>query len=473
MVKVEKTKLIATVCESKNERRQIEEFIKSGIDVIRLNMSYSSQEICRRLINIIDETNKKLGTNTAVMLDLEGPCVRTGTFIGGKANLNTGDKIRIYMNEIKGNMTGFSVNYSNLVNDLKYHTKIKLSKGNVILQVIEKGLDYVVCDVLKGGEVTDHSKIYLPETKISRKFLTKQDYNDILFADEMNVDFISVSSISSAEDVLEINDLLIELKNEHIGLLAKIENKRAVDDIDNIINIADGIILDRGDLGIELPIEIVPNIQKKIIHKCYQEGCLMVITAEFNSFLTRKAIPNRAEVSDLSTLVSEAIDAIMLTSETTVGAHPVDTVRIVSKIIKESENSIAYGYFFRKSLNEKQKSITSTVSSSVVLGANELDCKAILVATNYGKTARRISQLKPPCPIVAATSNHEVVKSLQLHFGVLPVTAQGDTLDELTENVKKQITTTFNLNKGDKIIITGGYPFKKVTYTNFMQIDEI
>ncbi len=470
---MEKTKLIATVCESKNERRQIEEFIKSGIDVIRLNMSYSSQEICRRLINIIDETNKKLGTNTAVMLDLEGPCVRTGTFIGGKANLNTGDKIRIYMNEIKGNMTGFSVNYSNLVNDLKYHTKIKLSKGNVILQVIEKGLDYVVCDVLKGGEVTDHSKIYLPETKISRKFLTKQDYNDILFADEMNVDFISVSSISSAEDVLEINDLLIELKNEHIGLLAKIENKRAVDDIDNIINIADGIILDRGDLGIELPIEIVPNIQKKIIHKCYQEGCLMVITAEFNSFLTRKAIPNRAEVSDLSTLVSEAIDAIMLTSETTVGAHPVDTVRIVSKIIKESEDSIDYGYFFRKSLNEKQKSITSTVSSSVVLGANELDCKAILVATNYGKTARRISQLKPPCPIVAATSNHEVVKSLQLHFGVLPVTAQGDTLDELTENVKKQITTTFNLNKGDKIIITGGYPFKKVTYTNFMQIDEI
>ena len=260
---MEKTKLIATVCESKNERKQIEEFIKSGIDVIRLNMSYSSRDVCRRLISIIDEVNQKLGTNTAIMLDLEGPCVRTDTFIGGKAHLNTGDKIRIYMNEIKGNMTGFSVNYPNLVNDLKYHTKIKLSKGNILLQVIEKGLDYVVCDVLKGGDVTDNSKIYLPETRMNRKFLTKQDYEDILFAHEMNVDFISVSSISSAEDVLEINDLLIELKNEHIGLLAKIENKRAVDDIDNIINIADGIILDRGDLGIEMPIEIVPNIQKK------------------------------------------------------------------------------------------------------------------------------------------------------------------------------------------------------------------
>ena len=470
---MEKTKLIATVCASKNEQKQIEEFIKSGIDVIRINMSYSSHDVCRRLIKIIDETNEKLGTNTAVMLDLEGPCIRTGTFIGGKTHLNTGDKIRIYMNETKGNMTGFSVNYPNLVNDLKYHTKIILSKGSVILQVIEKGLDYVVCDVLKGGEVTDHSKIYLPETIMSRKFLTNRDYEDILFAHEMNVDFIVVSSISSAEDVLEINDLLIELKNEHIALLAKIENKRAVEDIDNIINIADGIILDRGDLGIELPIEVVPIIQKKIIHKCYKEGCLMVITAEFNSFITKKSVPNRAEVSDLSTLVSEAIDAIMLTSETTIGAHPVDTVRVVSKIIKESEDSIDYKYFFKNSLNEKQKSITATVSSSVVLGANELDCKAILVATNFGKTARRISGLKPPCPIIAAASNPSVVKSLQLYFGVLPVQAEGNTIDELTENVKQKLETTYKLNKGDKIIITGGYPFKKVKHTNFMQIDEI
>ncbi len=470
---MEKTKLIATISENKNERQQIEEFIKSGIDVIRLNMSYSSHDVCRRLINIINETNEKLGTNTAIMMDLEGPCIRTGKFNGGKAFLNTGDKIRIYMNEINGNMTGFSVNYPNLVNDLKYHTKIKLSKGNVILQVTEKGLDYVVCVVLKGGEVTNNSKIYLPETRPSRKFLTDKDYQDVIFANEMGVDFITVSSLSSAEDVLEINDLLIELKNEHIGLLAKIENNRAVEDIDNIINIADGIILDRGDLGIEMPIEIVPNIQKKIIHKCYEKGCLIIITAEFNSFMTKKSVPNRAEVSDLSTLVSEAIDAIMLTSETTIGAHPIDTVRIVSKIIKESEGSIDYSYFFRKSLNEKQKSITSTVSSSVVLGANELDCKAILVATNFGRTARRISKLKPPCPIIAAASSNEVVKSLQLHFGVLPIKADGKTLEELTENVKRKIKDTLKLNIGDKIIVTGGYPFKKVNYTNFMQIDEI
>ena len=470
---MEKTKLIATVCECKDEKKQIEEFIKSGIDVIRLNMSYSNHDVCRRLIGLIDEVNRNLNTNVAIMLDLEGPCIRTGEFVNGKAFLNTGDKIRIYMNKMKGDMTGFSVNYPNLVNDLKYHTKIKLSKGNVILQVVEKGLDYVLCQVLKGGEVVNNSKMYLPETEPSLKFLTQQDYDDILFANEMNVDFISISSISSAEDVLKINDLLIELKNEHIGILAKIENKRAVNDIDNIINISDGIILDRGDLGIDMPIEVVPNVQNKIIHKCYEQGCLMIITAEFNSFLTKKSVPNRAEVSDLSTLVSDAIDAIMLTSETTIGVHPIDTVRIVSKIIKESEDSIDYKYFFRNSLTTKEKNITSTISSSVVLGANELDCKAILVATNFGRTARYISKLKPPCPIIAAASKKEVVKSLQLNFGVLPLNAEGDTLDQLTENTKEILIKELNLKKGDRIIITGGYPFKRVKHTNFMQIDEI
>ena len=470
---MEKTKLVATVCENKNERGQIEEFIKSGIDVIRLNMSYSSQDVCRRLINIINETNEKLGTNTAIMLDLEGPCIRTDTFIGGKAYLNTGDKIRIYMNEINGNMTGFSVNYKNLVNDLKYHTKIKLSKGNVILQVTEKGLDYVVCAVLKGGEVTDNSKIYLPETRPSRKFLTEQDYSDILFAHEMGVDFIVVSGISSAEDVLEINDLLIELKNEHIGLIAKIENKRAVEDIDNIINIADGIILDRGDLGIEMPIEIVPNIQKKIIHKCYEQGCLIVITAEFNSFLTKKAVPNRAEVSDLSTLVSEAIDAIMLTSETTVSLNPLSTVETIKKIIKASEESIDYNDFFKKSLDKDKKTIAGTISSSVVLGVNELGCKAVIVTTNRGRTAKIISNLKPPCPIIAATSNKSVVKSLQLCFGVLPVVIDNYNIDNITTKVKEAVQDEIKLNSGDKITVTGGYPFKELKYTNFMKIEEL
>ena len=470
---MEKTKLIATLCGNSNEKKQVDEFVKNGIDVIRINMSYSTHEECKRFMDLIDEANKKYDTHVATMLDLEGPCIRTGEFIDGKATLNTGDKIRIYMNKVKGNMTGFSVNYPHLIDDLKYKTRIKLSKGNVELEVLEKGLDYALCEVLKGGVVTNNSKMYLPEIKINKKFLSTKDYQDILFAHENNVDFLTASAISTAEDVLEINDLLIELKNEHISLIAKIENKRAYEDLDNIVGVSDGIILDRGDIGIELPIEMIPSVQKKVINKCYKNGKLSIITAEFNSFLTRKMVPNRAEVSDLATLVSEAVDAIMLTSETSIGSHPIETVKTVKRIIEASEDSIDYSHFFRRSLNDEIKSITATVSSSVVLGANELECKAILVATNLGKTARIISGLKPPCPIIAAAENENVVKSMQLYFGVVPIIATGNNIEEITENAKEKISKILELKQGDKIIVTGGHPFKKVKYTNFMEIVEI
>ena len=470
---MEKTKLIATISNNENERRQIEEFIKNGIDVIRLNTSYVSHDDCQRFLDIIHEMNQKYDTHVATMIDLEGPCIRTGEFTYGEAYLNTGDKIRIYMNNIRGTMAGFSVNYPSLIDDLKYRTVIKLSKGNVILIVVEKGLDYALCEVLKGGKVTSYSKMYLPEIEINKTFLSEKDKSDILFAHENKIDYITASAISSEEDVLDINDMLIELKNQHISLLAKIENKRAYESLDNIIRVSDGIILDRGDIGIELPIEEIPNIQKKVIKKCYEEGKLSIITAEFGSYMTKKVVPNRAEVSDMATLVSEAVDGIMLTSETTIGSHPIETVKTLKEIIKASEDSIDYSYFFRKSLTNEYANITSTISSSVVLGANELECKAILVATNLGKTARRISRLKPPCPIIAAAKSEEAVKSLQLYFGVMPIIAHGDTLEEITENSRERMVKILNLKKGDKIIVTGGYPFRKVNYTNFMEIIEI
>lgn len=470
---MEKTKLIATISANENEQMQIDEFIKNGIDVIRLNTSYTSHEDCERLINLINEANKKYDTHVATMIDLEGPCIRTGEFVDGRTILETGDKIRIYMNTVRGNMTGFSVNYPNLIDDLRYKTIIKLSKGNVVLEVIEKGLDYALCRVLKGGLVTSKSKMYIPEIQINKKFLSNKDKSDIFFAHKYGIDYITASAISSSEDVLDINDLLIELKNEHISLIAKIENKRAYEDLDNIVNVADGIILDRGDIGIELPIEEIPSVQRKVINKCYNKGKLSIITAEFGSYMNKKMVPNRAEVSDLATLVSEAVDGIMLTSETTIGNHPIETVKTVRTIVKSSEDSIDYGYFFRKSLKDEKQSITATISSSVVLGANELECKAILVATNTGGTARRISKLKPPCPIIAAAETENVVKGLQMYFGVVPIIAKGDTLDEVTDNAREKLIKVLNLKPGDKIIVTGGYPFKKVYHTNFMEIIEI
>ena len=438
---MEKTKIIATV----NNTKTAEELIKKGVDAIRLNMSYITQKDAEAIINKINEVNQKLNKNTAILIDLEGPRVKTGKFTNGKATLNTKDKIRIYTDDIKGDKTGFSVNYKGLINDLKYKDIIKLNKGSVELEVNEKGLDYVLCEVTKGGDVYDDDKIFFPNTKIKNKFLSKKDKEDIIFAHKMNVDYLTSSLIKSAEEVQKINDVLIELMDEHITLLAKIENKSAINNLDSIINSSDGIILDRGDLGIQMPIEEIPNIQKKVIKKCLEKEKLSIITAEFNSFY--QALPNRAEVSDLANLVSSATDCIMLTSETSIGTNPVKTLGTIKKIINKAEEI--------PQITQKNKDTAIILCESASLCATKLNAKAIIVITNTGEIAEKLSKLKPVCPIIAVTDNEKTLKSLGLCYGVKPVRLK---------NLQEVLSKIIDVKQKDKIIIV---------HKNFIKIEEI
>lgn len=468
-----KTKIIATIGPATYKKEVLMELINSGVDVVRLNMSYSDYHFCREVIGNIQEINREIQANTAIMLDLEGPCIRVGEFQGGHGEFQTGEKIRIYMKPIICNSYQFSVNYPKLIDDLKFRSVIKLMDGKVVLEVVEKGMDYVVCEVLKGGIVDSLSKVYLPGVKLNRKFLTKQDREDILFANKMDVDFIGVSNVSDAEDILEINDLLIELKNDHIGLIAKIQNDRAVKNLDRIIDVADGILLARSDLAVEIPLEEVPNVKNQIIRKCNDTGKVSIITAELDSFLTKEVIPSRSEVSDLANAVSDSVDAILLTGETTVGVHPVAAVKELERIVKVAEHTIDYEYFFDRALKIKSQSIAGTIATSVALGAIELNCKAIIVATNTGYTARQTSKLRPPCMIIAAAPNERVARGLSLYFGVLPISIGELDFDTISSKAISVAKESLNLEKGDKVIVTGGYPFKKVKHTNFMKIDEI
>lgn len=468
-----KTKIIATIGPVSCKKDILESLVINGVDVIRLNMSYSDHSFCKGVIDNVRLINEKIGSNISIMLDLEGPCIRTGQFQGGYANFKVGERIRVYMNPVVCNGFQFSVNYPKLIDDLRFRSVIKLMDGKVILEVVEKGLDYVVCEVIKGGRVDSHSKLYLPGINLNRKFLTKQDREDILFAHKMDVDFIEISNVSDAEDIMEVNDLLIELENDHIGLIAKIQNERAVKSLDRIIDVADGILLARSDLSVELPLEEVPNIKNRIIRKCHSKGKVSIITAELDSFVTADGIPSRAEVSDLANSVSESVDAILLTGETTIGIHPVEAVNEVEKIVKAAESTIDYDYYFNSALKIKNKSIAGTLASSVALGATELDCKAIIIATNSGYTARLMSKFRPPCIILAATPNERIAKSLNLHFGVLPISIDSSNFESFSEMVIDIAKENLGLKSGDKIIITGGMPFKKVKHTNFMKIDEI
>ncbi len=468
-----KTKIIATVSPSNYDEIILEELIKNGTDVIRFNMSYSDYDFCKAVILKIDDLNKKLGTFVSTMMDLEGYCLRTSKFINGKATFQKNDKIRIYLENTLGDLTHFSVNYPELIDNLKYQSTIKLNEGLVELQIIEKGIGYVTCQVVKGGTVTDNSKIYIPNRPLTEHFMTKKDKEDIFFAHKIGVDFICVSNISSSEDVLKVNDLLIELGNNHIALLAKIENKNAVVDMANIINVADGVILARNDVSIEIPMEEVPNVKHKVIEQCQQKGKISVISAELTSFMQEAIIPNRTEVSDIANAVTDGVDALMLTNETTIGDHPIEAVKAMETVIKVAETNINYKYFFEKALKTEAQSITNTVSSSVILGASELECKAIIVATNTGYTAKRMSRFRSPCPIIAAAQTLNVVKSLNLHFGIIPIKITENDFDLLAEKSKKAAQAILGLKPGDKIIITGGFPFQKVKHTNFMKIEEI
>ncbi len=468
-----KTKVIATISPSNYEEDLLKQMIKSGVDVVRFNMSYANYDFCKKVTLTVDKINNELKTNVGIMMDLEGSCLRAGTFTLGKATFKSGDKIRIYITEMLGDMTHFSVNYPGLIDDLKFHTIIKLAEGAVEMRVVEKGLDYVVCEVIKGGTVKDNSKLYIPNISLNKKFLTSQDREDILFAHKIGVDYLSVSNISNSDDVLEVNDLLIELGNNHIVLLAKLDNKNAVLDMDNIIKAADGLILSRNDIAVEMPIEDLPSIKHKVIKTCQKQGKISVISAEMTSFKEEAVEPDRAEVSDIAGAVTTGVDALMLTSETTMGSHPLEAVNSIAKVIGAAEENIDYKHFFEQTLENFTKNITNTIASSAVLGARELDCKAIIVMTNSGYTAKTMSKFRPTAPIIAIAQNVSVAKSLALYFGVYSVKMDDENFDLLTLEAKKIAAEVLNLQTGDKVIITGGFPFKKVKHTNFMKIEEI
>lgn len=469
-----KTKLIATISPLRYSPLELEKLIKSGIDVIRLNTNYATSDFCTFVVNEVNKLNKKYNKNIATLMDLEGPCVRVNEFYSGSAKFKTGDKIRMYFDNSKGDMTRFSINYKDLLSDLKYKTKINLNNGLVKLQVVEKGLDYAVCEVLRGGTVYDNSRVYFPNDKIIKTYITEKDKQDIILADKLGVDFLVASFISSSEDVLDVSDILMDLGNDHMCILAKIELKDAVEDIDNIIRVADGIVLSREDLRAEVPLEDIPNIQKRVINKCIENGKLGIITAEVHQFSKEDLRPTRAEVTDIAGSVDDGIDAILLAGEIAISKFPVETILEIEKVIKKAEENLDYDYFFKSALKADVKNITGTISSSALVAARELDCKAIVATTYSGYTAKKMSKLRPSCPIIAITSDSNIVKSLALHFGVVSV--QSEFCDDFSKKLdiaKNTAEEVLNLRKGDKIVVTGGYPFKNIKHTNFMKIDEI
>lgn len=471
---MKKTKVIATIGPVSDNKDIIKQMILNGMDVARVNMSHSSHTFLKHVVDIIDELNKELHTNVSVMIDTNGPSVQIGHIDGEHTYLNTGDKIRIYSSPIIGNSTRLSVSYPHFIEEVKVNTTLKINDGLVELLVIDKGHDYLLCEVVVGGLVEEYKKINTIGVKLNIPFLSEKDKEDILFASKLKVDFIALSFVSTHEDVLEVNDLLINTEDAHMTIISKIENAYAMDDLDDIVHVSDGVMVARGDLGVELPLERIPGIQKQIINKCHYLSKVSIVATEMMASMEESTRPTRAEVSDVANAVLDGVDAVMLTGETTIGRYPIEVLSMMSKILESAEEDSNYFDFQNRAYRTEKQDTTGSIAFSVVDCANRLKATCIVSPTMSGYTARKLSRFRPTCPILAMSPDVETVQSLNIYYGVYPIVIdETKSFDKMMELAKKKATEIFHLEEGERIIITGGYPFKEVKHTNFMKIEDL
>lgn len=469
---INKTKVVVTVGPVTSSYDQLKKLILNGTDVIRINMSHANYIFCQDVINNINEINKELNLQIAVLLDLMGPEIRTGKFVGGQVFLREGDKIEITADNVVGNNTRFSINYPNLINEIDYDSRLILDDGLMEMKLIDKKYDSLVFEVLNEGFLKDYTKVIIKGKKINLPFLTPKDKDDILFAHKMGVTFLGLSHVKTVEDILSVREILNDLNNNDMNIITKVETVEALGNIDKISEISDGINIARGDLGIALDFARVPGIQKRIINICNNKKIVSLVSTELMSSMEHSIRPTRAEVSDVANAVLDGCDAIVLSGEVAIGRFPIDTLIMLEKIIAATEMDMEYKCY--QTMNGDNKDITEAIAISVVNAVNNLNCKAIIAPTNSGYTAKKFSYYRPKCPIIAVSPNANALKSLQLNFAVNPVLIKElsslDKIIEVSKNVTREI---LDIHEKDKIVITGGYPFKDVKITNFMEIEEL
>ena len=470
---MKKTKIIAAIGPDSKDEDVLREMILAGMDIARINMKHADYKFAENIITKINKLNDQLDTNVSIMLDLKGPDLTVGKFKSGSAYLNKGTKVRIYNENILGDDTRFSIIAPNFMKKVKVNTTIKLDDGLIELKVVDKSLEYLLCEVINGGFIEDNKGVNVIDTNLELPFINDKDIEDIAFATKMNVDYLALSFVSSVEDVLKVNDVLINLNNNHTSIIAKIENERALEEIDAIIENSDGVMVSRGDLGVEVPLERVPGIQQQVINKCHRYGKVSMISAEMMITMENNIRPSRAEVSDVASSVIAGVDCVMLSDETADGKYPVIAINTMRKIIEETENSLDYFDFLDKTMRTEKQDISGNIAYVTSLTANRLKAKYIIVPTMSGYTAKKISRFRPSCPIIALSPNYDVTKELNMYYGIYAVHI-GDikTFDKMMKLVR-DYAINIGANKGDLVVITGGYPFNEVKHTNFMKIEEI
>ncbi|MDO4535785.1 MAG: pyruvate kinase [Clostridium perfringens] len=474
---MQKTKMIFTIGPSSDNEDVLREFIKIGMNVARLNFSHGTYETHSEKIKLVRKLREELNTPTAILLDIKGPKIRTHNFKGGFATLNPKDKFTfICGDEILGDSTKCSITYKELCKDIKANSTILVDDGLLEFKVDTIEKNNINCTVITGGIIKDHKGVNVPNIPIKLPSVTEKDSKDLIFACSKKVDFVAASFVRKAEDILQVRKILKDNGGEHIKVIAKIESQEGVDNIDSIIDVTDGIMVARGDMGVEIPIENVPIIQKMIIRKCNKKGKIVITATQMLDSMIHNSRPTRAEASDICNAIFDGTDAIMLSGESASGKYPIEAAKTMSKIAKKAEEHLDYDYFLKKlkDLSEDRSAFADAISYSASKTAKKLCTKGIVAATETGSTARLLSKYRPNCPIIAITPYDYVLRSLALNFGVTPIKCNHfSSTDEIIEKARNIAKDLEIAKKNDTILIATGFPSATSGGTNMLKIEKI
>ena len=468
-----KTKIICTMGPSTDKPGVLKDLIMGGMNVARLNFSHGSHEEHGARMEAIKSVREECGKSVAIMLDTKGPEIRLRDFEGGKAMLEPGQTFTLTTEEIMGTSEKATISYKGLKNDVSTGSMILIDDGKIEMRVEKITDTEIQCRVVNGGKVSNHKGINVPGAVLSMPYISEVDYADIKFCAEMGYDFLAASFVRTKEDILEVRKILDEY-NSKAKVIAKIENMQGIQNLDEILEVSDGIMVARGDMGVEIPLEEVPVLQKQMIKKAVAQGKHVITATQMLESMITNPRPTRAETADVANAIYDGTTAIMLSGESAAGAYPIEAVKTMARIAERTEQDIDYKSRLKKVEDEDDTDITTAISHACCTTAMDLNASAIITVTMSGFTAGMISRYKPGCPIIGCSVNPRVCRQLSLSWGVAPLLIEKeDKADALFEEATRAAEKAGYIKKGDIAVLTAGVPLGISGRTNMIRVIEV
>lgn len=464
------TKIVATLGPATDTPDLIRSLVEAGVDVFRLNASHGTQDEHGRRIKIVRQVAEELGKHIGILLDLQGPKIRLGTFQNGGCTLEEGQRFTITVEPTDGNCQRASTTYKDFARDLKTGNRVLIADGSVELRVVDKAPTEVICDVVRGGAISDRQGINLPGADVSAASLSKKDISDLRFGLEAGIDLVALSFVRKRDDVLRLR-VYLEEADSHVGIIAKIEKPEALDNLEAILDESDGVMVARGDLGVEMALERVPFVQKLIIERARKHGKFVITATQMLESMVQSAVPTRAEVSDVANAIYDGTDAVMLSAETSKGKYPRETAAMMARICKESEATVKHQGFRELPRRDTHPTYAETMADMAYRCARMQDAVAIVVFTASGASARLVAKYRPPVPIYAFTHSATVARQLSVIYGIIPLLVPNpvDT-DEMVRVIDHTLLGRGLVRPKDNVVFVAGQPIGHPGTTNFVKL---